>query len=297
MNGADMNSADANSGDANSGDEMREQDLTDMQVSGVIAQEAGALLLDLRDAFGDAPEGPLADELRKAGDRRAHEHIVRRFAQLRPADVVLSEEGVDDPVRLLSDRVWIVDPLDGTREFGQGRADFAVHIVLWSRDETSATGGRLSAGTVDLPAQRTVRRENDIAPALRDLPDDRPVRIVASRTRPPAALAPAVDLLAARLSERGHRHGVEVIDVGSVGAKVNEILSGRAEAYVHDTGFWEWDVAAPLAVAHAYGLTATHMDGSPIAFNRPHPYVTDLVVGLPALVVDLRAAMAEAAQK
>jgi 3'(2'), 5'-bisphosphate nucleotidase len=280
----------------NGGNEVREQDLTDMQVSGVIAQEAGALLLDLRNTFGDASEGPAADELRKAGDRRAHEHIVRRFAQLRPADVVLSEEGVDDPVRLSADRVWIVDPLDGTREFGQGRADFAVHIVLWSRDETSATGGRLSAGTVELPAQRMTRREDDIAPALRDLPDDRAVRIVASRTRPPAALAKAVDLLAARLAERGHTHGVEVIDVGSVGAKVNEILSGRAEAYVHDTGFWEWDVAAPLAVAHAYGLTATHMDGSPIAFNRPRPYVTDLVVGLPALVVDLRAAMAEAAQ-
>lgn len=270
--------------------------LDDMQVSAMIAGEAGALLLDLRDAFGSVDSPELADELRKAGDRRSHEHIVARFAELRPDDVVLSEEGVDDPVRLDADRVWIVDPLDGTREFGQGRGDFAVHIVLWSRDEHAPTGGTLSAGTVELPAQKSARRTDDIAPAIRGLPDDRPVRIVASRTRPPKVLAAAVDILAAKLAEHGHDRGVEVIDVGSVGAKVHEILSGRAEAYVHDTGFWEWDVAAPLAVAHAYGLTATHLDGSAVAFNIPRPYVTDLIVGLPSLVLDLQAAMNEAAR-
>jgi len=270
--------------------------MTDMQISAMIAAEAGALLLDLRDTFGSIEDSEAADELRKAGDRRSHEHIVARFAQLRPDDVVLSEEGVDDPVRLAADRVWIVDPLDGTREYGQGRVDFAVHIVLWTRDEHAPTGGTLSASTVELPAQKSARRSDDIAPVLRGLPDDRPVRIVASRTRPPAVLADAVDILAARLAERGHDRGVEVIDVGSVGAKVHEILSGRAEAYVHDTGFWEWDVAAPLAVAHAYGLTATHLDDAPIAFNQPRPYVTDLVVGLPSLVVDLQAAMQEAAR-
>ena len=270
--------------------------MTDMQISAMIAAEAGALLLDLRDTFGSIEDSEAADELRKAGDRRSHEHIVARFAQLRPDDVVLSEEGVDDPVRLAADRVWIVDPLDGTREYGQGRVDFAVHIVLWTRDEHAPTGGTLSASTVELPAQKSARRSDDIAPVLRGLPDDRPVRIVASRTRPPAVLADAVDILAARLAERGHDRGVEVIDVGSVGAKVHEILSGRAEAYVHDTGFWEWDVAAPPAVAHAYGLTATHLDDAPIAFNQPRPYVTDLVVGLPSLVVDLQAAMQEAAR-
>ncbi len=270
--------------------------MTDMQISAMIAAEAGALLLDLRDTFGSIEDSEAADELRKAGDRRSHEHIVARFAQLRPDDVVLSEEGVDDPVRLAADRVWIVDPLDGTREYGQGRVDFAVHIVLWTRDEHAPTGGTLSASTVELPAQKSARRTDDIAPVLRGLPDDRPVRIVASRTRPPAVLADAVDILAARLAERGHDRGVEVIDVGSVGAKVHEILSGRAEAYVHDTGFWEWDVAAPLAVAHAYGLTATHLNDAPIAFNQPRPYVTDLVVGLPSLVVDLQAAMQEAAR-
>lgn len=270
--------------------------LTDMQVSAMIAEEAGALLLDLRSAFGPVDETAGSDELRKAGDRRSHEHIVARFAELRPDDVVLSEEGVDDPARLDADRVWIVDPLDGTREYGQGRSDFAVHIVLWTRDPHSPTGGSLSAGTVELPAQKSCRRTDDVAPVLRALPEDRPVRVVASRTRPPAVLADAVDILAARLAEHGHDRGVEVIDVGSVGAKVHEILSGRAEAYVHDTGFWEWDVAAPLSVAHAYGLTASHLDDSPIAFNAPRPYVTDLIVGLPALVIDLQSAMREAAR-
>jgi 3'(2'), 5'-bisphosphate nucleotidase len=270
--------------------------LTDMQVSAMIAEEAGALLLDLRAAYGPVDETAGSDELRKAGDRRSHEHIVARFAELRPDDVVLSEEGVDDPARLDADRVWIVDPLDGTREYGQGRSDFAVHIVLWSRDPHSPTGGSLSAGTVELPAQKSCRRTDDVAPVLRGLPEDRAVRVVASRTRPPAVLADAVDILAARLAEHGHDRGVEVIDVGSVGAKVHEILAGRAEAYVHDTGFWEWDVAAPLSVAHAYGLTASHLDDSPIAFNAPRPYVTDLIVGLPALVIDLQWAMREAAR-
>ena len=175
--------------------------------------------------------------------------------------------------------------------FGQGRVDFAVHVVLWTRDATAATGGRLSAGTVDLPAQGLSRQVGDPAVASRDLPADRPVRIVASRTRPPATLAAAMAELSATLRARGHSGEVEVMDVGSVGAKVNEILSGRAEAYVHDTGFYEWDVAAPLSVAHAHGLVASHVDGAPVAFNQPRPYVTDLLVGIPALADDLRAAM------
>ena len=155
----------------------------------------------------------------------------------------------------------------------------------------------LSAATVELPAQQACRRGDDIAPMLHGLPADRPVRIVASRTRPPAALDRAVDILTERLAEHGHDRGVEVVDVGSVGAKVHEILSGRAEAYVHDTGFWEWDVAAPLSVAHAYGLVATHMDGSPVAFNAPRPYVTDLLVAVPTLANDLRTAMSEAGRR
>ncbi len=126
------------------------------------------------------------------------------------------------------------------------------------------------------------------------LPLDRPVRIVASRSRPPATLGATVERLAALLDEAGVAHqGVEVVDVGSVGAKVNEILSGRADAYVHDTGFYEWDVAAPYGVASHYGLVPSHLDGSTVTFNHMPPYVTDLLVSRPALVGPLRTALRE----
>ena len=267
---------------------------TDMEVSAVVAAEAGRLLIDLREGFGPVEDKETANALRKKADASSHELIVARLAEARPDDCVLSEEGADDLVRLDAERVWIVDPLDGTWEYGQGRIDFAVHIVLWTGDPAAPGGGRLSAGTVDLPAQGLARRSDDIAQSTRDLPTDRPVRIVASRTRPPAVLADVVAELDASLRAQGHAHGVEVVDVGSVGAKVNEILSGRAEAYVHDTGFYEWDVAAPLAVAHAHGLTASHVDGSPVSFNRESPYVSDLLVGLPDFAERLRAAMQRA---
>ena len=269
---------------------------TDMQVSAREAAEAGRLLLELRDGFGPVDDKAQADDLRKRADATSHELIAARLAQARPGDSVLSEEGADDLARLDAERVWIVDPLDGTWEYGQGRVDFAVHIVLWTRDPQAPGGGRLSASTVDLPAQGLARHSDDAPDQPRGLPEDRPVRIVASRTRPPAVLADVVAALDAELRASGHSHGVEVIDVGSVGAKVNEILCGRAEAYVHDTGFYEWDVAAPLAVAHAHGLTASHIDGSPVAFNRERPYVTDLLVGLPAFAEQLRSAMLRATE-
>lgn len=270
-------------------------DRSDMEVSASVAAEAGQLLLALRESFGSIDDKDRANELRKAADRASHELIVARLAEARPDDMVLSEEGADDLRRLEADRVWIVDPLDGTWEYGQGREDFAVHIVLWTRDADAPGGGVLTAGTVELPAQGLSRQVADARVPERALPADRPVRIVASRTRPPATLDAAVALLAADLAAQGHARGVEVMDVGSVGAKVNEILSGRAEAYVHDTGFYEWDVAAPLSVAHAQGLTASHIDASPVALNQPRPYVTDFLVGIPAIADLLRSAMARAA--
>lgn len=262
---------------------------TDDELSRDIARRAGALLLSLREAHGDLSDRAAADRLRSRGDQQSHELILDALHRARPDDEVLSEEGRrDDPARVDAARVWIVDPLDGTWEYGQGRPDFAVHVALWE-------GGQVRAATVDLPAQGLTRSvlDPDAAPAA--LPTDRPVRIVASRTRPPAALHAAVEMLGARLAQAGITSlGAEVIDVGSVGAKVNEVISGRAEAYVHDTGFYEWDVAAPLGVAHHYGYIAQHVDGSPITFNHLTPYVTDLLVSHPALADLLAAAMREA---
>lgn len=268
---------------------------SDAELSRDVARDAGQLLLTLRREF-IADHGPTLDKesangLRDQADAAAHVLISEAIAAARPHDAILSEEGKDNADRLDAARVWIVDPLDGTWEYGQNRHDFAVHIALW--EPATAT---LSACTVDLPAQETARTVLDVVGAPPALPTDRPIRIVASRSRPPATLAATVEILARRLAASGvNTHGVEIVDVGSVGAKVNEILCGRAEAYVHDTGFYEWDVAAPYGVASHYGLIASHIDGSPVTFNHMPPYVTDLVVAHPALHVDLLEALSEAA--
>ncbi|MHB1066208.1 MAG: inositol monophosphatase family protein [Candidatus Nanopelagicales bacterium] len=263
---------------------------SDAELSRDVARLAGALLLDLRAGFGRIDGKDEANALRKQADRASHELIMAELTAARPGDAILSEEGRDDDRRLSADRVWIVDPLDGTWEYGQGRNDFAVHIALWA-----AASATLSAATVDLPGQGLSRTVLDTPLPPAPLPTDRPLRIVASRSRPPVTLPLSVALLSRRLADAGITdHGVEVVDVGSVGAKVNELICGRAEAYVHDTGFHEWDVAAPYGVAKWYGFVPAHVDGSPVTFNHMPPYVSDLVVSHPELVGHLRAAIAEA---
>lgn len=272
---------------------------SDAELSRDVAQEAGQLLLNLRQDFlsqwASADGSPLdkesATRLRDQADAAAHVMISTALSAARPSDAILSEEGKDSSERLSADRVWIVDPLDGTWEYGQNRRDFAVHIALWEPGT-----GVLSACSVDLPAQEIARTMLDVTQSPPALPIDRPIRIVASRSRPPATLAAAVEILGSRLAAAGVTTlGVEIVDVGSVGAKVNEILCGRAEAYVHDTGFYEWDVAAPYGVASHYGLIASHVDGSPVTFNHMPPYVNDLVVAHPDLHGELLMALAEAA--
>lgn len=262
--------------------------MADAELSRLIAREAGALLLALRESHGPAADRASADALRAQADRESHLLIERLLAEHRPDDALLSEEGKDDEARLAAPRTWIVDPLDGTWEYGQGRPDFAVHVVLWVAGDG---GGRLEAGTVELPAQGLTRSVLDAVAGHDAVPADRPVRIVASRSRPPAVLGQVVERVAAAIGRE-----VEVVDVGSVGAKVNELLCGRADAYLHDTGFYEWDVAAPYAIARHQGLVASHADGSPIAFNRMPPYVQDLLVSRPWLAGHVRAAYAEASR-
>ncbi len=264
---------------------------SDAELSRDVAREAGRLLLDLRASFGPIDDKDAANALRAEGDRASHLLIMDLLSAARPHDSILSEEGKDDDRRLSAERVWIVDPLDGTFEYGQGRADFAVHVALWE-----PAGAVLSATTVDLPAQGLTRSVLDDVAAPAPLPTDRPIRIVASRSRPPATLPATVAILGRLLAESGITdRGVEIVDVGSVGAKVNELIAGRADAYVHDTGFFEWDVAAPYGVALHYGLVPSHVDGSPVLFNAMPPYVTDLLVSHPDLVAPLRAALREAA--
>ncbi len=252
-------------------------EMNDAELSREVAQQAGQLLLKLRTDFFlahpiDSIDRTLSDQLRDQADRAAHLFIMEKLSTARPLDAILSEEGKDNSVRLEAARVWIVDPLDGTWEYGQNRKDFAVHIALWDTQEQ-----KLSAGTVDLPEQGMTRSVLDVVEAA--APADSVIRVVASRSRPPANLGAIVARLGELLTEAGISHsGVEIVDVGSVGAKVNEILCGRADIYLHNTGFYEWDVAAPYIVAEHYGLIASHMNGDSITFNHMPPYVTDLVV-------------------
>jgi 3'(2'), 5'-bisphosphate nucleotidase len=226
-----------------------------------LAVVAGHRLVDLR-ARGGTP-----DELRKAGDRMAHEFLATELARLRPGDVVLSEEGADDPARLSADRVWIVDPLDGTREFGEeGRTDWAVHVALWER----AQGG-LSAGAVALPAQGEVLSTVNPPPLPAD-PPSQPYRIVVSRSRP-ASFLPRMAELA----------GADLDPLGSAGAKVAAVLTGVADAYVHAGGQYEWDSAAPVAVARAAGFHASRIDGSELSYNQSDLLMPDILVCPPTL--------------
>jgi 3'(2'), 5'-bisphosphate nucleotidase len=284
-----------------------------------LAEEAGRRLLELR---ADASAKGDPDALRKAGDLGSHDFLLARLHEARPGDMVLSEEGADDPARLTAGRVWIVDPLDGTREFGEaGRTDWAVHVALWER----ASG--LTAGAVALPAQGKVlstlttvvknrlgensadcRPEN--SPQGADLPPSRPAavgpnhemsdlraegagaggswgdggdrevgggqgtglgKIVVSRSRAPRFLR-----------DVAKRVGAEVSTLGSAGAKIAAVIMGDFDAYLHAGGFYEWDTAAPVAVARTTGLHTSRLDGSELRYNQADLLLPDILVCHPA---------------
>jgi 3'(2'), 5'-bisphosphate nucleotidase len=237
-----------------------------------LAGEAGQLLLDLRARGGDP------DMLRKAGDRQSHEFLAARLAARRPGDAVLSEEGVDGKARLSADRVWIVDPLDGTREFGEeGRTDWAVHVALWER-------GELTAGAVALPAQGTIL--NTLDPPSRDAasaPASVQLRLVVSRTR----ASQLVKDVAATLN-------AEFVPCGSAGAKTATVITGETDVYLHSGGFYEWDTAAPVAVARAAGFHTSRIDGADLLYNREDPLLPDILVCRPAIADLLLDAIREA---
>jgi 3'(2'), 5'-bisphosphate nucleotidase len=230
---------------------------SDHEVAARLATEAGQLLLAVREELADAT----AADRKVAGDKRSHDYLMEALARERPDDAVLSEEGVDDPVRLSAQRVWIVDPLDGTREFSElGREDWAVHVALWQ-------SGALIAGAVALPAQGVTLATPDPAPPPAYAGEP---RIVVSRTRPPAVALQVRDQLNGTL-----------VEMGSAGAKVAAVVQGLADIYVHAGGQYEWDSAAPVAVARAAGLHTSRIDGSPLAYNRADPLLPDLVVCRP----------------
>lgn len=233
-----------------------------------LAEEAGRLLIDLR-ASGRFDGKALGVE----GDRIANAHLMQSLRRARPYDAFLSEEEKDDPSRLSAGRVWIIDPLDGTREYSEGREDWAVHVAL-------AIGGEVCDGAVALPALGMILGSAN--------PPSVPahygrLRMLVSRTRPPAeALSVAAKLDA------------ELIPMGSAGAKAMAVVRGLADIYLHAGGQYEWDNAAPVAVARAAGLHAARLDGSAMRYNNTDPYLPDLLICRKDLTDRVMVALADA---
>jgi 3'(2'), 5'-bisphosphate nucleotidase len=243
----------------------------DAALARTLAHEAGQLLMALR------ASGALAGRaLGAEGDLRANRYLVDMLRAQRPGDAILSEEEKDDAARFAASRVWIVDPLDGTREYSEGRDDWAVHVAL-------AIDGVARVGAVALPAagvtldSGTVGRNrvgvnspNDAAPVM-----------VVSRTRPPDIAVHVAEQL-----------GATLLPMGSAGAKAMAVVRGQADIYLHAGGQYEWDNAAPVAVALAAGLHCSRIDGAPLTYNNADAYVPDLIICRPALADAALAAVA-----
>lgn len=229
--------------------------MTDAELAAHLAHIAGRLLLEVRDS-GLITGKALGD----AGDKTANQFLVAALRQQRPDDGLLSEEEKDSPERLNKSRVWIVDPVDGTREYGEARTDWAVHVGL-------AIDGKPEIGAVGLPGLGVILRSDKPAP----LPEAaaKP-RMVVSRTRP-ANEAVAV----------AEQIGAELVPMGSAGAKAMAIVRGEAEIYLHTGGQFEWDSCAPAAVAAAHGLHISRVDGSPLVYNQRDVYMPDLLICRP----------------
>lgn len=236
---------------------------TDAQAAVELAELAGGRLLDVRAQLMD--QAVTGHELKDAGDAAAQEVLAGALAERFSGDAVLSEEAADDLRRLDADRVWIIDPLDGTREFSEpDRDDWAVHVALWQ-------AGELTDGAVALPARGVTF--STAAPTTAPAPlQGRAPRLAVSRSRPPAFV-----------SSLAERIGAELVPMGSAGVKAMSVITGESDAYVHAGGQYEWDSAAPVVVARASGLVARRLDGSPLVYNNANPYLPDLMICRPEM--------------
>lgn len=224
----------------------------DAALAAHLAEVAGRLLIEVR---ASAMLGPKA--LGKAGDATANQFLVHALREQRPDDGVLSEEEKDSLERIARSRVWIVDPVDGTREYGEMRTDWAVHVAL-------ADNGVPVAGAVALPGLGVVLRSDRPQPVP---PAPGTLRMVVSRTRPASEAVAVAQAL-----------GAELLPMGSAGAKAMAIVRGEADIYLHTGGQYEWDSCAPVAVALAHGLHASRADGSPLVYNQADTYMPDLLI-------------------
>lgn len=254
-------------------------DLTDAELAADLAADAGKLLLQVRAEIGfDQPW-----TLGEAGDRQANSLLLRRLQAERPGDAVLSEEAHDDLARLKSDRVWIIDPLDGTREFSTpGRDDWAVHIALWRRSSNGQP--EITDAAVALPARgNVVYRTDTVTSGAAPAGVPGTLRIAVSATRPPAVLHRIRQTLA-----------IQPVSIGSAGTKAMAVIDGYVDAYLHAGGQWEWDSAAPAGVMLAAGMHASRLDGSPLRYNQLDPYLPDLLMCRAEVAPILLGAIADA---
>lgn len=254
-------------------------DLTDAELAADLAADAGKLLLQVRAEIGfDQPW-----TLGEAGDRQANSLLLRRLQAERPGDAVLSEEAHDDLARLKSDRVWIIDPLDGTREFSTpGRDDWAVQIALWRRSSNGQP--EITDAAVALPARgNVVYRTDTVTSGAAPAGVPGTLRIAVSATRPPAVLHRIRQTLA-----------IQPVSIGSAGAKAMAVIDGYVDAYLHAGGQWEWDSAAPAGVMLAAGMHASRLDGSPLRYNQLDPYLPDLLMCRAEVAPILLGAIADA---
>ncbi len=230
---------------------------TDAQFAERLATQAGALLMVLQQQ-GDVAGKALGAE----GDRTANAFLMGELRRFRPDDAILSEEEADTTARLAASRVWIVDPLDGTREYGEGRSDWAVHVAL-------AIDGIAMVGAVALPGLGITL--SSASPATL-APANAPLRMLVSRTRPAAEAIAVAEAL-----------GATLLPMGSAGAKAMAVVRGEADIYLHTGGQYEWDNCAPIAVAEAAGLHVSRVDGSPMRYNAANPYLPDLLICRPEI--------------
>lgn len=231
--------------------------LTDVDLAAHLAETAGKILIQVRESglFSDKALG-------KAGDQTANQFLVHAVREQRPKDGLLSEEMKCDGSRLAQSRVWIIDPVDGTREYGEGRTDWAVHVAL-------AIDGVATVGAVALPGLGLTLTTGTPQPLP---PANNPPRMLVSRTRPAAEAVAVAEAL-----------GAELVPMGSAGAKAMAVVRGEADIYLHTGGQYEWDSCAPVAVAQAAGLHVSRVDGSPLLYNREDPSLPDLLICRPEL--------------
>ena len=235
--------------------------LNDHDFATYLATETGKRLVELRNSLVE--RGVWGWDLKDAGDAMAQEFLMSQLREFRPDDAVLSEEALDTSKRLKADRVWIIDPLDGTQEFSEpDRVDWAVHVALWQRNKND---GELVAAAVSLPAIEMTLSTNP--PPTPPKKHDGPPRLVVSRTRTPREAVIVAETL-----------GCDAMRLGSAGAKAMSVVLGECDIYLHTGGQHQWDSAAPVAVARAAGLHTSRVDGSPLIYNEQDTWLPDLIV-------------------